>query len=90
MLEQLITPAYKGIKAGFLGAQQQLPVISAGIDQLNSELAKLQTGISKANAGYTEILKNQANISTGLQQLLDGIDQQQKGQTNQQMVKGRS
>lgn len=70
---------YLGIKDGYLGAQQQLPVISAGIDKLNKGLAELQTGMSKANAGYAEILKNQSNISTGLQQLIDGIDQQQKG-----------
>lgn len=72
-------PVYNGIKEGYLGAQQQLPVISAGIDKLNKGLAELQTGMSKANAGYAEILKNQSNISTGLQQLIDGIDQQQKG-----------
>jgi len=72
-------PVYNGIKEGYLGAQQQLPVISEGIDKLNKGLAELQTGMSKANAGYAEILKNQSNISTGLQQLIDGIDQQQKG-----------
>jgi putative drug exporter of the RND superfamily len=70
---------YLGIREGFLGAQQQLPVISDGISQLNEGLAELQTGVSVANEGYAEILKNQSNISTGLQQLIDGIDQQQKG-----------
>lgn len=70
---------YLGIKAGFLGAQQQLPIISAGVEQLNDGLAELQTGISAANDGYAEVLKNQSNLSTALQQLIDGIAQQQKG-----------
>ena len=70
---------YLGIREGFLRAQQQLPVISNGISQLNDGLAELQSGVSTANEGYAEILKNQSNISIGLQQLIDGIDQQQKG-----------
>ena len=70
---------YLGIREGFLRAQQQLPVISNGISQLNDGLAELQSGVSAANEGYAEILKNQSNISIGLQQLIDGIDQQQKG-----------
>ncbi|CAI9392817.1 Chromosome partition protein Smc [Bacillus sp. T2.9-1] len=70
---------YLGIREGFLGAQQQLPVISNGISQLNDGLAELQSGVSTANEGYAEILKNQSNISIGLQQLIEGIDQQQKG-----------
>jgi len=70
---------YVGIKSGFLGAQQQLPIISVGVEQLNDGLAELQKGISAANDGYAEVLKNQSNLSTGLEQLIDGIDEQQKG-----------
>lgn len=70
---------YVGIKSGFLGAQQQLPAISSGVNKLNAGLTELQSGISVANDGYAEIVKNQSNLTTGLQQLIDAIEQQQKG-----------
>ncbi|MEK5381886.1 MMPL family transporter [Niallia sp. FSL W8-0635] len=70
---------YVGIKSGFLGAQQQLPAISSGVNKLNAGLTELQSGISLANDGYAEIVKNQSNLTTGLQQLIDAIEQQQKG-----------
>lgn len=70
---------YVGIKTGFLGAQQQLPAISSGVNKLNAGLTELQSGISLANDGYAEIVKNQSNLTTGLQQLIDAIEQQQKG-----------
>ncbi|GKU83244.1 MMPL family transporter [Niallia sp. NCCP-28] len=69
--------AYQGIKQGILTTQEQLPTIAASINQLNDGLQQLQSGMTEANNGYSEVLKNQASLGSGLEQLIAGIKKQQ-------------
>ncbi|PKG23558.1 MMPL family transporter [Niallia nealsonii] len=74
--------AYLGVKQGVLTTQEQLPTIAASVNKLNDGLKQVQSGMTEANNGYSEVLKNQASLGTGLEQLIAGI-QKQKAAFNQ-------
>ncbi|MGP7816370.1 MMPL family transporter [Niallia sp. 01092] len=75
--------AYQVIKNALLTTQPQLPQVVQGITGLNTSLSQLQnqlqTGIKQGNSIYAEVVKNQALLGTGLEQLIEGIEAQQKG-----------
>ncbi|GAM14292.1 MMPL family transporter [Mesobacillus selenatarsenatis] len=70
---------YKTLKTNLLGMQNQLAQTSAGLDQLNDGLSQLTGGMAQANEAFAGALAQQANFGPGLQQLIDGIEQQQAG-----------
>jgi putative drug exporter of the RND superfamily len=70
---------YQQIKGQLQYMQTELAKASAGLDQLNEVLPQLTGGMAKANEAFAGALAQQANFGPGLQQLIDGIEQQQAG-----------
>lgn len=70
---------YQQIKGQLQYMQNELAKASAGLDQLNEVLPQLTGGMAKANEAFAGALAQQANFGPGLQQLIDGIEQQQAG-----------
>ncbi|ALC90840.1 hypothetical protein AM500_14365 [Bacillus sp. FJAT-18017] len=53
--------------------------LKSGLNQLNSELAKVQGGISEANAGLIQLIDGEEKLIGGMEQLIEGISKQQAG-----------
>ncbi|WLR55660.1 MMPL family transporter [Mesobacillus subterraneus] len=70
---------YQKIKGEVSYLEGELSKASAGLSQLNEELPKLTGGMAQANKAFAEALAQQAGFGPGLQQLIDGIEQQQAG-----------
>jgi putative drug exporter of the RND superfamily len=70
---------YQQLKYALGIYQQELAGASDGINELNQNLALITGGMAKANEAFAGALKQQANFGPGLQQLIDGIEQQQAG-----------
>lgn len=70
---------YQEIKGQLAFMQTELAKASAGLDQLNEVMPKLTGGMSQANEAFAGVLAKQAEFGPGLQQLIDGIEQQQAG-----------
>lgn len=68
-------PLYQGMK----GSLQAIPQLSAGINELNAHLNELSTGVASANAGFEQILAQQAGFSDGLQQFVTGLSELKLG-----------
>lgn len=71
--------AYQGIKGGVQSLQQELPKLSAVVNDLNSGLSQINGGMAKANTGFEKAIGGQGDLSSGLQQLIGGIEDQQNG-----------
>lgn len=71
----------KGTLNGIIhGVPNEQPGLVDSINQLNAGIAGINDGMSKANAGFELALQKGNNeLGTGLQQLIDGIKQQQEG-----------
>lgn len=70
---------YLAIKGRVAGLQQQLPLVSQGIETANAGLAELQTGLNTANTNFEKALAGQGELAAALQQLIEGIEAQQAG-----------
>jgi putative drug exporter of the RND superfamily len=70
---------YQKLKGALGIYQQKLAGASDGINELNQNLALISGGMAKANEAFAGALAQQANFGPGLQQLIDGIEQQQAG-----------
>jgi putative drug exporter of the RND superfamily len=70
---------YQQLKGTLAVLQQKLTETSAGINQLNQGLTQLNGGMAQANKGFATALSEQEKFGLGLQQLIDGIEQQQQG-----------
>ncbi|MFT9599815.1 MMPL family transporter [Mesobacillus sp.] len=70
---------YQKLKYALGIYQQNLAEASKGINGLNQNLALITGGMAKANEAFAGALAQQANFGPGLQQLIDGIEQQQAG-----------
>ncbi|WP_226085807.1 MMPL family transporter [Mesobacillus sp. S13] len=70
---------YQEIKGQLTYMQTELATASAGLNQLNQKLPLITGGMSKANEAFAGALTKQAEFGPGLQQLIDGIEQQQAG-----------
>ncbi|MBT2759629.1 MMPL family transporter [Mesobacillus foraminis] len=71
--------AYQGIKGGVQTLQQELPKVSAALNELNAGLSQINGGMATANTGFEKAVGGQGDLASGLQQLIDGIEEQQKG-----------
>ncbi|WP_226643423.1 MMPL family transporter [Mesobacillus subterraneus] len=72
---------YQEIKGQLTYMQTELATASAGLNQLNQKLPLITGGMSKANEAFAGALTKQAEFGPGLQQLINGIEQQQAGLT---------
>jgi putative drug exporter of the RND superfamily len=70
---------YQQIKGELAYLEGELAKASAGLNQLNEKLPQLTVGMAQANEAFAGALAQQANFGPGLQQLIDGIEQQQAG-----------
>ncbi len=70
---------YQGIKGQVTGLQEQLPMVSEGINQASAGLTQLQSGLSTANENFEKAIAGQKELAAGLQQLIKGIEAQQDG-----------
>nr|WP_251030272.1 MMPL family transporter [Bacillus sp. ISL-35] len=70
---------YQKIKGQLAYMQTELAKASAGLDKLNEVMPQLTGGMSQANEAFAGALAKQAGFGPGLQQLIDGIEQQQAG-----------
>lgn len=70
---------YQQMKGTLIGLQQKLAETSAGINELNKGLTQLNGGLAYANENFAKALAEQEKFGPGLQQLIDGIEQQQAG-----------
>ncbi|WP_348633515.1 MMPL family transporter, partial [Mesobacillus selenatarsenatis] len=70
---------YQEIQGQLTYMQTELATASAGLNQLNQKLPLITGGMSKANEAFAGALTKQAEFGPGLQQLIDGIEQQQAG-----------
>ena len=70
---------YQQIKGELAYLEGELAKASAGLNQLNEKLPQLTSGMAQANEAFAGALEEQANLGPGLQQLIDGIEQQQAG-----------
>ncbi|MGV2939914.1 MMPL family transporter [Mesobacillus sp. LC4] len=70
---------YQEIKGQLTYMQTELASASAGLNQLNQKLPLITGGMSKANEAFAGALTKQAEFGPVLQQLIDGIEQQQAG-----------
>lgn len=70
---------YQEMKGQLTYMQGELAKASAGINQLNEVLPQLIGGMTQANEAFAGALAQQAAFGPGLQQLIDGIEQQQAG-----------
>jgi putative drug exporter of the RND superfamily len=70
---------YQEIKGQLTYMQTELATASAGLNQLNQKLPLITGGMAKANEAFAGALTKQAEFGPGLQQLIDGIEQQQAG-----------
>lgn len=70
---------YQEIKGQLTYMQTELATASAGLNQLNQKLPLITGGLAKANEAFAGALTKQAEFGPGLQQLIDGIEQQQAG-----------
>lgn len=70
---------YQQIKGELAYLEGELAKASAGLNQLNEKLPQLTSGMAQANEAFAGALEEQANLGPGLQQLIDGIEQQQTG-----------
>ncbi|ESU31373.1 membrane protein [Bacillus sp. 17376] len=70
---------YQQLKYALGIYQEKLAGASDGINELNRNLALISGGMAQANEAFAGALVQQANFGPGLQQLIDGIEQQQAG-----------
>jgi len=70
---------YQEMKGQLTYMQGELAKASAGINQLNEVMPQLIGGMTQANEAFAGALAQQAAFGPGLQQLIDGIEQQQAG-----------
>ncbi|MDQ0412617.1 MMPL family transporter [Mesobacillus stamsii] len=70
---------YQEMKGQLTYMQGELAKASAGINQLNEVIPQLIGGMTQANEAFAGALAQQATFGPGLQQLIDGIEQQQAG-----------
>lgn len=70
---------YQTMKGTLAELQKNLGEASGGLNQLNEGLVKITGGLSVANDNFGKALAKQENFGPGLQQLIDGIEQQQQG-----------
>lgn len=70
---------YQEMKGQLTYMQGELAKASEGINQLNEVMPQLIGGMTQANEAFAGALAQQAAFGPGLQQLIDGIEQQQAG-----------
>ncbi|RSD25086.1 MMPL family transporter [Mesobacillus subterraneus] len=70
---------YLKLKGTIAVLQENLAQTSAGINELNKNLNLLNGAMGQANSGFAGALAEQEKFGPGLQQLIDGIEQQQAG-----------
>lgn len=72
-------PFYGGVKESILTLQQGIPAISGGIKTLNGHLSVANDGLIEANAGFERLLKEQAALPAGFEQLIAGLEKLKGG-----------
>ncbi len=70
---------YQAIKLTVQGAQGATADLAGNLQKLNEMLAGIQNGIGTANASFAKIVSGQEYIVKGMQDLINGIEQQQAG-----------
>ncbi|MEH7387167.1 MMPL family transporter [Bacillus sp. JJ1521] len=66
---------YQGMKKSLLG----VPKLTASIQDLNGHLSAVNSGMIQANAGFEQLLKEQAALPAGLEQLIAGLGELKGG-----------
>ncbi|RDU38786.1 MMPL family transporter [Neobacillus piezotolerans] len=72
-------PNYAKVKEKVMTAMVMAEKLEVGLNTLNGELAKVQSGIVAANGGMAELIAGQEKLVAGMGQLVDGITKQQAG-----------
>ncbi|WP_210365278.1 MMPL family transporter [Bacillus sp. REN3] len=70
---------YLILKGTISEIQKQIGQTSEAINQLNAGLTQLNGGMAEANRHFAAALAEQEKFGPGIQQLIDGIELQQKG-----------
>nr|WP_246879885.1 MMPL family transporter [Bacillus suaedae] len=72
-------PIYQKVKGSVQAAQQQLPLLAGGLEELNAGLSSVTSGMGEANRSFNEIVSGQQELVTGLTEIISGIEKQQVG-----------
>lgn len=70
---------YQKVKGSVQAIQQQLPLLTGGLEKLNAGLSSVTSGMGEANSSFNQIISGQQELVTGLTEIISGIEKQQVG-----------